>query len=164
MSVKILKEHFRYQQFDWDCGIACYIMTILALGIPEPEFNEASEELSTTADEGTSTHSLERALRRLCSEISGVEFRSGEDCSIDLLAALVGDGWIVTVCFREPDNGIGHLAIVQAVGDDSLTLANPESGPNNIIAIKDFVWRTGFERPERRGWYAAVRRQCGIVG
>jgi len=49
--------------------------------------------------------------------------------------------------------------MVQSVTENGLVLADPESGPTHAVATKDFAWSNGFEVPERRGWFAAVRRK-----
>ncbi len=159
--MKIRKDHFRYQQFDWDCGVACYLMIAVALGLPEPEFAATAEKLSANSEYGTTTQSIEHALFNLNSNLVPLEFQAGENGTIELLEKLVTEDWLVTICFLDLETGEGHFSIVQEVNSSFIVLANPESGPMYSLPVKKFVWSTGFEVPQRKGWYAAVRRCQG---
>jgi len=154
----IIKEQtFVPQRFDWDCGVACYLMALSNLGFQTPSFDSAVALLECSAEEGTTTIKLESALLELTKRSDSIKFRSGEDGTASLLSELVTGLWTTIVCFREPIDGNGHFAIVQSVSQEFIVLADPEHGIARQIEIQNFDWCTGFEKPERKRWYLALR-------
>jgi len=155
--VAISPADFVLQRDDWSCGVATLTMVYRALELPAPSWTACIRLLGTTPEHGTSTAGMRRALDALASEHHcTVESRAGG--SFEDLFRLTSAGWITTLAFREPAEGVGHWGILQALNTRALMIADPYYGGRGIVSRAQFKWTTQFETPEQRGWYGAVRR------
>lgn len=144
------------QQFAWDCGVACYLMTRSVLGMPEVDHDEASRLLAVTPESGTTTAEYERAMSALVAEHRELKLECGVDGTRERLASLLDRGAVTTICYLSPTSHEGHFGIVQFLSDDAMVLADPDEGPGFRIPFPSFKWRTGFELPARLGWYCSL--------
>ena len=155
--MKLLSNHYVHQEFDWDCGIACFKMILLSLGQPLPEFSELQRILKTTELQGTDTQAMQEQILKLVAKFDNIKSISGENSCIENLQRLFAEDWLILICYREQKEGAGHFALVQGIAENEIILADPEHGPEHRIALSNFDWRTGFETPERVGWFVAIK-------
>lgn len=147
------------QLYSWDCGVTCYLMTRACLGLPPISHEQACALLKASESEGTATRDYERALQALSPDNSNIETQFGADREWSDVTALLEQGWIITVCFIPPNDDAGHYALVQALDDEAIVLADPDGGKLTRLALREFQWRTGIETPPRVRWCAAARNK-----
>ena len=157
LATPISSELFVAQPNDWTCGVAVAVMIQRFFQTPEHPWERYLEILRSTESHGTTTLNIARWLESL-SGANGLLLETRDHGSFTDIERLLGSNWLIVLAFREPGQLVGHYAIVQAMNDTSLMLADPFYGPRSIVRRASLVWTTQFEEPMREGWYAAVKR------
>lgn len=142
------------QPNDWTCGPSVLQMMLQQSGRVAPNLNAAEQLLGTTEADGSSTRSMEQVLRLLAGEANVC---SGEGASVEYLRTLLAKGFLVVIQFREPENQVGHYALVEGISPCALQLCDPYHGPACVLKLENLDWSTQFEVPQRRGWYMALK-------
>jgi ABC-type bacteriocin/lantibiotic exporter with double-glycine peptidase domain len=107
------------QHNDYYCGPAVLQMVGAAFDKHLTQ-HEAAQLAQTTAETGTSTKNLLRALEHI-----GLTVRAGDNQSIADIKAAQAAGDLAIVCFTERSYDWGHYAVVDTVTDTHVSLIDP---------------------------------------
>ncbi|MFM1848315.1 MAG: Papain-like cysteine protease AvrRpt2 [Pseudomonadota bacterium] len=157
LATPISSDLFVPQPNDWTCGIAVAMMIHRFFKVSVPPCERCVEILQTTETHGTSTTNFAGWLESF-SRANGLLLEIGHNGSYADIERLLMANWLIVLAFREPVELVGHYAIVQAIHETALMLADPFYGPRSIVHRTNLVWTTQFEEPTREGWYAALKR------
>ncbi len=127
-----LKIPLRWQKNDYYCGPASLQMVFAYFSI----FKE-QEEIAQIAESkpfvGTSNQGMIEAATK-----AGFHCYVNNESSFDELKHFLGKGLPVIVNYIEPDEEIGHYAVVSGLKDEMITLNDPWNGKNFSFTLDEF--------------------------
>ncbi|MCB0335281.1 MAG: hypothetical protein KDD62_03220 [Bdellovibrionales bacterium] len=147
-------ELFCPQPNSWTCGPCSLLNGLRAIGIYDVELRSLMALTDTNCENGTSSASLLAAAQHFESHCI---VHCGSGATIDDLRSLLEESYVVIVNFREPNDGIGHFALVEAIGSEAIQFADPDAGPCCLLALKDFVFQSQFDEPPIEGWFLGLK-------
>ncbi len=171
-SHRVLEENHCYQPDDWSCGSAVFKMIAKTLAGEEVDYATAIVITGANEEVGTDNALMERALRDYF-QARNFEVRTGllgtekpengpqTACTLEqrtaLLSELLREGYLVVINYREPEEQVGHFAVVQGISDKALEICDPWHGPRCVLELEQFDGRSGFSDPVVCGWFTAIR-------
>lgn len=150
---KLPRFPFYRQQKDYTCGPVAVMMVLRHFGFAAGR-TSLRRALATTEEDGTARLNIVRFLRG-----RGLAVHVHAGATVGELRAFLGAGIPVIVNYREPDDNIGHYAVVVGVSGGRVVLNDPYHGRGFSVTVRVFAarWRGGNARAGRR-WMAAVAR------
>ena len=149
-------EKFEKQPNDYTCGPTVLRMMLRYAGIEPDSFEKLAVLLKLTPEEGASIDNFSSYLLKKAQEYQK-QVVFAENQTLDDLQSLLDRGYVVAISLIEPEEGEGHFSIVSEVRDDEIVLADPYFGPNFVVPIENFVWKSRYEPTPRNGWLSALR-------
>jgi hypothetical protein len=151
---RVTESSYIPQEDDWSCGPATIRMMLRVAELPDPGNTVLKNELHATPRSGSSTRTMEEVLR---ARSSAMKVRCEDGASLELLRDLLREGWIIAIQFREPEEGVGHYALVEGISPHAVQFCDPMHGRSCVLRIENLDWSTQFEEPMRIGWYVALK-------
>jgi hypothetical protein len=166
------KEYFA-QPNDWTCNASSYIMIHRALTGVDVAIDKVVTQMGAVEGKGAENARVVEVLESLGPKYEVLTGQSsaypkGQEPSAEVRAAeqirehetlrrLLGEGYLVIINFREPEDGGGHYGVLQGINDQALEIADPYYGLRSVLAWKDFDFRSGYSEPVLHGWHVAIR-------
>lgn len=166
------REYFA-QPNDWTCSASCYVMMFRTLVGSDISLKHAVRRCEAKVGVGANNDKVVEAMRLIGPNyevLSGRSLESDENLPADnagileqkkanlaKLKKLLEEGYLVMINFREPEEHIGHYAVLQGLNDRAIQLADPYYGHHSVLSLDQFDYRSGFSKPILHGWYLAVR-------
>lgn len=138
------------QRFDFTCGPAAVRMVLGYYGISVGPLR-AWWYTKVRRRSGTSRRNLARALRT-----AGLHVHAHHGSSIAEVRGYVRRGVPVVVNYREPDQNVGHYAVVVGMTKRSILLRDPYHGPRFSLPLGAFRRRWLGSRPYHPRWMLAA--------
>lgn len=157
----IKSEAYCKQLQDWSCGIAIYQMTMMALLSQEVGEAEGIKVLGTVPGSPTDNSRLVEVLASH-PELDVREYSANLNPQLfsatpqSILAPHLERKSVTIINYIEPEEGVGHYAIVQDVKETGIILADPTYGPHYFVDWSKFDWRSGFQDVRLHRWHVAV--------
>lgn len=153
----MLRVPYYQQVFEYTCGPATLRMVAKFLGKPVGRL-QAVRLCKTDADHGTSRSNLIHAARA-----HGLHVHAHTEGTLKEIRALLSKGIPVIVNYREPEDEVGHYAVVVGVTKHTVVLSDPYHGPRLKLGRREFVrrWYGKHARVHRR-WLMAVSKNYRI--
>jgi hypothetical protein len=172
-SPKISAKEYFAQPNDWTCNASSYIMIHRALTGADVALEKVVTEMGAVEGKGAENARVVQVLESLGPKYEVLTGQSsahpkGQEPTAEVRAAeqlreretlrrLLGEGYLVIINFREPEDGGGHYGVLQGINDQALEIADPYYGLRSVLAWKDFDFRSGYSEPVLHGWYVAIR-------
>jgi predicted double-glycine peptidase len=143
---------YHKQQNDYYCGPTTVQMILGAHGIKQSQ-QALAKTMGTEPYSGTGRRALAKPLRG-----NGFRVRMKIHASTEEIRRLIREGWSVIVNYIEPEENIGHYALVTDVTPTHVVMHDPTHGPNFRIPRHSFLrrWRGRHLRAYTR-WYLAAK-------
>lgn len=156
-----MKIPFYYKQKTFSCGPAALRMAIQALIAQDVGEETLIELIGANEETGTPLlafeSNLDHLLQTLCNQYrieNNFEFIIKQNSSINELQILQNTGHVILLNYTKPD-GQAHWAVLASLSKNSISLMDPDFGPNYKYELDKFNWRGGSKiKPTTKGLVA----------
>lgn len=163
MMIRSHKIPFYPQQKKFSCGPASLRMVIVSL-IENDVGEDILIELSGAKEKiGAHLRTFEENLPTLLAKISllqGIpnkfEFILKENCTISELPDLSDQGFFIMLNHQTPDDR-PHWTVFKKIDDESITVMDPEYGPDYQYPLHQFNWKGGWDENPTNQAIIAIR-------
>ncbi len=141
------------QETDWTCGPAVMRMALHALGKQVPE-KKLIRLMKTTKEKGTDHDQfVEVAQKYNLPYISGAK-----STTLKELKDLMKEEYVIIICYWDKKQKYGHYAIIKAIKEGRVWLADPDAHINYSYLSNYFqqIWY-GTKTPHR--WFIALKKR-----
>lgn len=132
---------FHRQDTDYTCGPAALQMLLHHFNGVYPSEEELAERLRTTGVDGTQHVNLVRVLQE-----EGLHVYVDHSASLESVESLLKIGLPVLIHYIEPEENLGHYAVVVGITEDRLYFNDPWHGSGFSLSREEFSdrWCDGF--------------------
>lgn len=152
------------QQTEHTCGPAVLSSVLFSLLQIEVIEADLAAVLGASEMAGTSRHAFKEKIAAHSELASMIICRSGVEGSVLQLTQLLSSDQLVAVNYIEVTDNEGHWALVEAIDDSAIWLADPLYGASYMLPLEVFLTRWHSESlteagvPESKPWISFSKR------